>query len=466
MRIRLAVLVLSAGMTQAQSGPTAALSLEQPASVNGPVWIHIQALSPAVFLDVRYPVGIAPGDFGCHDLQVRRNGTMLPRIPQSPSIGSFSVGLACGSIGLPGEQIGHQYRLPLHLWYRFDKPGAYQVKYRGWRPMSGPPGAPPQASQESAWTRIEIQPAQPWRPGPPPQDPAEAISDYLPSILGFPDDAHLRLVIDYLYHPNETVRRYASLGLDYWPEDQINRRLVELLHTRGPSDVLVERTVRSPAAVDFILPYLGSSDPVLLRGAIIAASRLLFYEPPLLSADDRVRTQDALISAAENVLRDGDPQTGNYYALALGSVHDPRARTLLWSFMERNILTEQSLLVLTWLKDPADLPRLAALIEGPAQGDPMQTTYAYLPSAIHKVYGEAAIPVLESAIEKSGYIWVRTNCARELVLEGRKSGFAFIEQAIEQNKPYRGEMVRFLQERFLGLRGADDDKVLGFLKSR
>jgi hypothetical protein len=358
--LRIAVLVLAAGMTQAQSGPTAALSLEQPAYVNGPVWIHIQALRPAGYIDVQYPVGIAPGDFGCHDVQVRRGGTMLPRIPQSPSIGGSSQGLMCGSIGLPGHEIGHQNRLPLHLWYRFDKPGAYEVKYTGWRAMAGPPSAPPQVSAETAWTRIEIQPAQSWKPGPPPQDPAEAISDYLPGILGFPDDAHLRLVIDYLYHPNETVRRYASLGLDYWPEDEINRRLIELLHTRGPSDVLVERTIRSPGAVDFILPHLGSSDPVLLRGAVIGASRLLFYEPPLLSTDDRTRTEDALISAAENVLHDGDPQTGNYYAAALGSVHDPRARTLLWSFIKRNVLTEQSLTAITWFKNPADLSPLAA----------------------------------------------------------------------------------------------------------
>jgi hypothetical protein len=466
MHIRIAVLVLGAGITQAQSDPTAAaLSLEQPAYVNGPVWIHIQALRPDGYVYVGYPVGIAPGDFGCHDVQVRRRGTTLPRIPQSPSIGASSQGLLCGSIGLPGREIGHQNRLPLHLWYRFDKPGAYEVKYTGWRAIAGPPGAPRQVSAETAWTRIEIQPAKLWKPRPPPQDPAEAISDYLPSILGFPDDAHLRLVIEYLYHPNETVRRYDALGLDYWPEDEVDHVLIELLHTRGPSDVLVERTIRSPGAVDFILPHLRSSDPVLLRGAIIATSRLLFYEPPLLSANDRARAEDTLISAADNVLRDGNPQTGNYYATALGSAHDPRARTVLWSFVDRNVLTEQSLTAITWSKNLADLPRLAALIESPSHGDPMQTTYGLLPYAIHRAYGDAAVPVLKLAMEKSGFVWVRTACADELVLEGEKSGYEFIAQYIEQNKPYRGEMVRFLRERFPELRDADDDQVLAFLKS-
>ena len=50
---------------------------------------------------------------------------------------------------------------------------------------------------------------------------------------------------------------------------------------------------------------------MLLRGAITGVTRLLFAEPPLLSADSRARAEGALISAAENVLRTPDPQTGN-----------------------------------------------------------------------------------------------------------------------------------------------------------
>jgi hypothetical protein len=96
----------------------------------------------------------------------------------------------------------------------------------------------------------------------------------------------------------------------------------------------------------------------------------------------------------------------------------------------------------------------------------MQRTYASLPYAIHRAYGEAAIPVLESAIEKPGCVWVQTDCARELVQAGRGSGFAFIAQAIEQNKLYRREMMQFVQDRFPEWRGADDSEVLPFLKAR
>jgi hypothetical protein len=207
-------------------------------------------------------------------------------------------------------------------------------------------------------------------------------------------------------------------------------------------------------------------EKVYVYGATIGVTRLLFSDPPLVSAEVRARAEDALISAAENVLRNGDSQTGIYYAAALGGVHDPRARGLLWSFVDRDVVTEESLIAISWFKNPADLPRLAGLLESPAHGDPMQTALASIPYAIHNGYGDAALPVLESAIRKSGYVWVQTACARELVMAGRKSGFAFISQAIEQNKSYRGEMVRFLQERFPELRGADDARVLGFLKSR
>ena len=184
------------------------------------------------------------------------------------------------------------------------------------------------------------------------------------------------------------------------------------------------------------------------------------------AGDVQVDVQAGEVRVNGHVLRAGDPQTGNNYASALGGVHDPRARDLLWDFVNRNALTEQSLIAITWFKNPADLPRLATLLEAPAKGDAVQGTYFSLPYAIYRAYGDAALPVLESAIQKSGYIWIQTNCARELVQAGRRSGFAFIALAIEQNKFYRREMVQFVQDRFPELRGADESKVLVFLKAR
>ena len=61
----------------------ATLSLEQPAHVGGPVWLHIQAPSFPAYGDLRYPVGLQPADFGCHQVEVRRDGIQSPRIASS-----------------------------------------------------------------------------------------------------------------------------------------------------------------------------------------------------------------------------------------------------------------------------------------------------------------------------------------------------------------------------------------------
>jgi len=112
------------------------------------------------------------------------------------------------------------------------------------------------------------------------------------------------------------------------------------------------------------------------------------------------------------------------------------------------------------------LSRLAEILDEPATGDSLGRELSALPYALHNVYGAAALPVLENALKKSGYVWVRTNCARELIIENRPSGFAFVADAIEKDRFYKREMIGFLRERFPELRDADDAAVLAFLKRR
>ena len=111
-------------------------ALEQPAHVGGPVWVLIQAPPFPWHGDVQYPVGVHPADFGCHEVEVRRNGTLLRRIPMRPQAESPN-GPMCGNIGIPGHEMQHKNRLPLHLQYRFDKPGPYEVRYTRRRGLPG-----------------------------------------------------------------------------------------------------------------------------------------------------------------------------------------------------------------------------------------------------------------------------------------------------------------------------------------
>jgi hypothetical protein len=147
-------------------------------------------------------------------------------------------------------------------------------------------------------------------------------------------------------------------------------------------------------------------------------------------------------------------------------VRNDRARDILWGFVERGVSREQSLIVIAWRKDVRDLPRLGLLLTAPATGDPFKRELASLPYALRNSYGDAALPILEDGLQRSGSVFVRTNCARELVLAGRSSGFAFITKAIEGNESYRQEMTQFVRDSFPDLRGADDGALLAFLKQR
>jgi hypothetical protein len=413
---------------------------------------------------VQYPVGVEPDNLGCHEFEVRRNGVLLPRIVVRYSI-RVSGGLSCGAIGIPGRPMKHPGRLPLHLQYRFETPGIYEVRYKRKADEFGP--RRDETLFRSAWTPVEVQPAAPAPIASPPQDPVEILGDFLPSILGFPDGERLSVVLDYLYHPEETVRRYAANSLGYWPDGEVQRRLSALVRTRGPSDMFVDQTLSTaPELAEAMFSRLSSDDPVIVRGAVTAASRVVSNQRRLFSDAVKARAEDALITAVEHVISVGDSQTITNFAAALGAMRDERSHEILWGFVRRRVAFEQSLIAITWRKDPKDLPGLVAILDAPTTGDPLSTELASLPYALRNAYGAAALPALENALKKSGYVWVRTNCARELIMENRPSGFAFIADAIEQNRFYKREMIEFVRERFPELRGEDETAVLAFLKRR
>src|SRR5262245_30045985 len=101
---------------------TATISFEEPARVGGPVWVHLAGPEP---YGAHYPVGIVPGDFGCHEFEVRCNGELLPRRGPDATVGPPPSGPPCGYVGSPGVTMTHPGRLPLHLQYKFDSPGRY-----------------------------------------------------------------------------------------------------------------------------------------------------------------------------------------------------------------------------------------------------------------------------------------------------------------------------------------------------
>lgn len=194
--------------------------LDQPAYTDMPVWLKAEFRSGS--RTIQYPSQLGPAGFGCNEVEVRRDGKLLTRLPGSIwNRGNFSFSvLNCGGYG-PAPH-GLESRLPLHLLYRFDEPGTYEVQLTVRDSV-----AASKIQFQTEWTPIEILPANHYQRAQwledvrnrHPMDAADLLSDVLPSVLGLPDEASLDIVRSYLDHPDESVRRFAENGLYYWPEE-------------------------------------------------------------------------------------------------------------------------------------------------------------------------------------------------------------------------------------------------------
>ena len=197
------------------------IRLDQPAYTDMPVWLKVESRSSAK-VGIAYPSLLGPAGFGCNEVEVRRDGKLLTRLPGSswnrgPMAGS---GPPCGGFGAAAK--GSADRLPLHLLYRFDEPGTYEVRLT----LRVSDAAASKTRFQSEWTPIEVQPANHFQRAQwladvrnrHPMDAEELLSDVLPSLLGLPDEASLDIVRSYLDHPDERVRRLAANGLCYWPQ--------------------------------------------------------------------------------------------------------------------------------------------------------------------------------------------------------------------------------------------------------
>ena len=449
----------SAPVTLAAGFEKTTISLEQPAYTDMPVWL--KADLPLDSGTIRYPSALGRAGFGCDEVEVRREGKLLAPQPGSDWMrhGMMFSGNICGS-SAPAGASNHTGRLPLHLLYRFEKPGTYEVRLTEW---GSPPGFGPQGDfrARSEWTPIEVLPSQPkqraeWLEAVRarvPADAAELLTDTLPSLLGAPDDVSFEIVAGYLYHPDGSVRRYAMKGLYYWPEDSTSNKLLALLHAKGPSDVLINFLTRQPRfrdsaeIVEASLPYLEADSPVLLGGAFAALR---------LPSRDNPAVWEALLRSAEHVVSRADSQTGSDLAQMLAATKDPRAHALLQSLLEKGHSQVQSGLLS--FSDPADLPGLSALLTDPFGGP--------LADELYKRFGDAAVPYLERTLAGSPERFTAQHIARQLIAIGDPAGFQYAVRAIAQKGAPRIDIIQILKIRFPELNSASEEDIAAFARKR
>jgi hypothetical protein len=449
----------SAPVTLAAGFEKTTISLEQPAYTGMPVWLKAEL--PLDSSVIRYPYYLGPAGFGCNEVEVRREGKLLTPTPGSDWTrhGFGGSGNACGSYGaaLPSKRVG---RLPLHLLYRFDAPGTYEVRLTVW---GSPVGFPRRGDfrARSEWTPIEVLPSQPkqraeWLEAVrarAPADAAEVLTDTLPSLLGAPDDISFEIVAGYLYHPDLSVRRYARNGLYYWPEESASIKLFALLHAKGPSDTLIDfltvqpRFRDSAEIVEASLPFLESDSPVLLGGAVAALRPASRDNPAIL---------EALLRSAEHVISRADSQTASDLAQMLAATKDPRAHALLQSLLEKG--HSQVASGLLPFGDPADLPGLSSLLTDLAGGPVADDLY--------RIYGDAAIPYLERALAGSPGRFTAQHIARKLIAIGDPAGFQYAVRAIEQKGIPRIDIMQVLKSQFPELNSASEEAIVAFARTR
>jgi hypothetical protein len=452
------------------------LSVAGPAYVHMPVWITLERPYP---YDVLYPYSANPTNFGGGRFEVRRNGALLRPIKRYEADRDYSSnGLANGTIAPPGSPHG---RLPLHLQYRFDVPGKYEVRFIGTMLESAPGGMSQVQVDESDWTEIELLPysevqRRDWMQqqiSHMPSSPGLLVGDAVPGLLALPDQLALHAIAPALYHADDAVRYYVAASLPSFDDTLVSKELTPLIREKGLTEEIARILDRNEdlfegghQALLAILPgFLNSASTSAQTGALSYLAMMQGREwakTPVF----RSQSNAMVLSAVTNVFDHGDARSQQVLAGVLGSMGSDVGRDFLWKMIENGKAKEQSEIALTWIGDARDLPRLANLMTIADPADPYGYKNAPLANPLHHAYGEKSLPYLKRIARDTAQIWVRTACARELVFADQPEGFQLLLQAMDEMPSFKPEAMRFFRDQFPNYGHASEDAILTFIKTR
>jgi len=455
------------------------IHLSDPAYTGMPVWIHAELSFP---LEIRYPYGEDPGDFGPNRLEVKRENSLLPKVPYKPWL--VGGGLVDGSIAPPTSP---KDRLPVHLQYALDKPGVYSVRWTEVRHSFRDGRVTEVVVAQSDWLDFEVRQSTPeqrkdWfekQRARVPGDAGEFVGDFLPSLLAdAPDPRGLQVVLEQLYSTEPLIHGCALGSLRFFREEDIRSQVLDMVHLRGPNEGLAYVISwqapwfqdRKDDLVRTVLPYLHSREDWQVAATLKMLGFLVhlgnFHWPP--GSEVPPKSDQAVLAAAPELIGKSS-EVSQLLAEYLGGIKSPSARQLLWQVAERpEPAHEQALIALTWIGDAQDLPRLSELLVKSGDADKYGRDLASLPYHLVCAYGDRAVPYLERAVSESPYAFVRTQSAEELALRGRPVAFRFFLDAVENGRFYKQELVAWLKTHFANEvpGSADDAIVITFLKTR
>jgi hypothetical protein len=361
--------------------------------------------------EIRYPSSTTPNDFYCNEVEMKQNGRLLqPRVGYPPG---GRGGPACGWLGV--EDIATS-KLPIHLQYPVTEVGTYMVRFtrREYRERSR--GLQPEIAEQSDWIPLQMRSAPPglaekWLASELAMLNSTAgrlVGEVLPSLLASRDPQAIQAMIDTSYDGNPVVAQYAASSLQLFDAEEVQKQLVPILRKRGPNDALgwlfsSDGDLALPIAAGVVtasLRNLRSPEPAEVEAAVHV---LTILRGPHFRLPRETVTQidQALEEELDFVISQRNEKAAWWIANFLGATRPPAARELLWKLIRAGLSTEQSLICITWLHDPSDLPRLAEAVKQYNPDDPHGSTQASVVMDMQTQYGVATRPYLRDILESS-----------------------------------------------------------------
>jgi hypothetical protein len=189
-----------------------------------------------------------------------------------------------------------------------------------------------------------------------------------------------------------------------------------------------------------------------------------FHLPP----DQVEHMASSLEADVDFVIQQRNESAAWWLANFFGAARRPADRSLLWKLVDGGLATEQSLICITWFRNPTDLPRITEIVKQASYSspdDPRGYKHSGVVSHLETHYGSAAQPYLRDILAASKQTWVRTAAAQGLVKMDDRAGWQFFIQVVNERPFYRDEMVRWLKDQFPSVRNSSDAELLRFLES-
>ncbi len=275
------------------------------------------------------------------------------------------------------------------------------------------------------------------------------------------------------YNHDQVVSMYASNALRLFDPSMVRNEMVTSIRKRGPNEAIgyafsSYASVLAPIAEEVAhlsVEYLRSGTPEQVSAAVHLLC-VLREKPYGLRTATLNKVNNYLGASLDRIVEQKNEAAALWLAQFLSRSKSPSSGYSLWGLVDAHLATEESLICITWLRNPSDLPKLVAIVETNDPSDPYGYQHEAVVGNLFTGYGDIVRPYLREILDKSKQVWVRVSAAKELALMNDSAGNQFFISTLQQHPFYHDEMLRWLRDTFPSIHDVDETKVLTFLEDR